>query len=758
MSTAIRDRASGAHDRSSSSRSDRKRDVLKRSQASTVRSISGAVVIKDGDPFFLCPPDGQIPVGGRHGFGLYQHDTRFLAGYELRIVDVAPESLVATAAAGRTAILELTNPEIKLENGQSIGKERLAIRWTRALDGQRGRLTDRLEIRNYDKDDVTLTVHVRMAADFRDIFEIRGLLDEPPGNAHAPAWSDASLVLGFSGKDGCTRTLTATFDPPPTDHDGTGATFALPLPGRDAATMEITFDMAEEVDEGSRPIVKGRPEKRGGRTSARGGESDDAWVGGGDWASSVRSNSRLLDGVLRRSLADLDLLRARLDEHPYYVAGLPWFSALFGRDSLIVALQTLAWDPSMAAGTLRLLARRQGTEHDDWRDEEPGKILHELRVGELARLGKIPQTPYFGTVDATPLFLILLGEHASWTGSLDLFHELAGNVDRALGWIEHEMGDDGRTFLSYASTSDGGLANQGWKDSGDGIVDGQGNVATPPIALAEVQGYVYAAQLHMAELYERDGNADRADHLRRRAEALREHFEQEFWSERLGCYVMAIQGNGDPCSVVSSNGGQVLFSGIASADRAEAVERRLMSDDMFSGWGIRTLSSETIAYNPVGYHLGTVWPHDNSLIAAGFRRYGLDPSATRLLESLVEAAADFTHERLPECFAGLERDVFDIPVRYPVACHPQAWAAGSVPYLLTSTLGLQPAGLDGRLKVVRPRLPDFVDRLEWRGLTVGHGTVDLRFSRTGDGTTVEVGDVTGNLDVVVDQDSRRAEP
>ena len=464
---------------------------------------------------------------------------------------------------------------------------------------------------------------------------------------------------------------------------------------------------------------------------------------------SLGTNAPSFDHVLARSLHDLVLLRARLDGLPYYGAGLPWFSALFGRDSLITALQTLAFDRSVAAGTLRLLARRQGDRVDAWRDEQPGRILHELRVGELARLDRIPQTPYFGTVDATPLFLILLAEHAAWTGSLELFEELRPNVERALAWLDRQGAADEDGYVAYASTSDGGLVNQGWKDSGDGIVDARGRVATPPIILAEVQGYVFLARRRVADLFELAGDGTRAQALRGAADRLRAAFERDFWSEALGCYVMALQKDGEPCEVVSSNAGQVLFSGIASTERARAVTRRLMADDMFSGWGIRTLSSEAVAYNPVGYHLGTVWPHDNSLIAVGFRRYGFDEEAGRLLDSLVEAGADFGHGRLPECFAGLERSAFGIPVRYPVACHPQAWAAGSVPYLLTTTLGLEPAAFERRLRIVRPRLPAFVDRLRLRGLAVGSATADLRFEREGEGTTVTVERIQGDLDVLV---------
>ena len=619
--------------------SDRKHEVLSHNQASTVRSISDAVVIKDGEPFFLCPPDGQIPTDGDHGYGLYQHDTRFLSGYELRIHDVVPDSLAATAAAGTRALLELTNPAIRLENDRTIGKARLAVRWTRALDGTKGELCDTVEIRNHDSGGVTLNIRVDLAAGFRDVFEIRGLLAPSQGTQHEPEWDGNALQFAYDGRDGVVRSLTATFDPKPASRQKTGATFDLGVPGRGVAGFTITFRMGEEVQPGAAPIERRFP-ARTTRGVSQGGSSNEGSVApraDGNWRTSVKSSSLLLDAVLGRSFDDLDLLRGELDGLEYYAAGLPWFSTLFGRDSLIAAYQTLAFDPATAADTLRLLAGRQGTKVDEWRDEQPGKILHELRIGELARLDEIPQTPYYGSVDSTPLFLIVLAEHAAWTGKLDLFRELADNVDRALDWIDRYGDADGDGYVEYSSASKGGLANQGWKDSGDSMVDASGRIAKPPIMLAEVQGYVYLAWTRIADLFERDGKGDRATTLRDRAKALQTSFERDFWSADLGSYAMALEKGHKQLAVMSSNAGQVLLSGIASAEHAASVAKRLLADDMFNGWGVRTMSSEAVAYNPIGYHLGTVWPHDNSLIGVGIRHYGLDDGAARLMTSLVEA-------------------------------------------------------------------------------------------------------------------------
>jgi glycogen debranching enzyme len=384
---------------------------------------------------------------------------------------------------------------------------------------------------------------------------------------------------------------------------------------------------------------------------------------------------------------------------------------------------------------------------DDWRDEQPGKILHELRVGELAHLNEIPHTPYYGSIDSTPLFLILLARHAQWTGSTQVFDDLRDNVERALRWID-EYGDvTGSGYVSYASTSQKGLINQGWKDSGDAIVNADGSLATPPIALVEVQGYVFAAKREIAALFRRSGDDERGRKLETEANDLREQFERDFWMEDEGAYAMALQKDGSQVAVVSSNAGQVLWSGIASRERGRSVGARLMRDDMFSGWGVRTLSGRADRYNPVGYHLGTVWPHDNSIVAAGFRRYGLDGDACRIFDGLLDAATYFNEYRLPEVFAGFARETYEVPVHYPVACHPQAWAAGCLPYLVQSALGITADAFEQTLRVTAPVLPASTNRVDLKGIAVGDARADLRFERRGEDVRVDVLDVRGNLRV-----------
>ena len=729
--------------------------VLTHHSASIVPSIADAIVIKEGEPFFLCPPDGQIDVSGAHGLGLYHHDMRFLSGYQLTIAGATPNPLAATAVTGGRALLELTMPEIVLGDGRTIGKEHVAIRWTRQLDGDSPCLVDRISCRSFDRDDARLPVRLSFAAGFEDVFVVRGLLPTRRGTLEPPEWRGDTLTFRYDGADGVVRSLKVTVSPAPTSTDDATCTLSIAVPARGEATIEVRLEVDEQLQPGAPPIER---RSRGGSAARRDAEQRDsrteqtARSGGDDWPVAVTTDSMALNAALSRSFDDLLTLRGELDGLRYYAAGVPWFATLFGRDSLIAAYQSLAFDPRIAEETLRLLARRQGEHVDEYRDEQPGKILHELRIGELARLHAIPHTPYYGSIDATLLFLIVLARHASWTGSLDLFHELRSNVQRALDWLD-EFGDPtGNGFVAYESTTGHGLVNQGWKDSGDAIVTADGSIATPPIALAEVQGYAYAARREIAMLFERDGDEETAGRLRAEADSLRQRFEVAFWSDELGCYALALESEGKRCAVASSNAGQVLWSGIADDDRARKTARRLVADDLFAGWGIRTLSSDATAYNPIGYHLGTVWPHDNGLIVEGFRRYRCDDESEKVFTSLVEASMDFPQQRLPECFAGYARSDFGVPVRYPIACHPQAWAAGAIPHLLTTTLGLAPDAFAGRLRIARPRLPEFLELVEVHGLGIGRARVDLRFERSGTRTTTSVGEVDGELDVRIEDD------
>ncbi len=719
----------------------------KKSRSALVRSIADALVIKSQDVFFLCERDGRVPLKGKHGLGLYYHDCRYLNGYELKLGGTDLSSLVATAGAGSKADLELTNPDLRLDDGRLMPKEDLAVLWERVTDPKRLALHDLLTFTNYGVETFTFPVALTFASAFEDIFVVRGMEAKSRGQLQTPRWDDGRLVFAYDGSDGVWRGLTVVFDPPPTRTDGTTAHFRFEVPSHQETQLSVSLIMTES---------RSREEPLPALTSGDFQRASEVLHGGTqEWLNrqtKCETSDPVLDRVQQRSLLDLHTLRSRLDGHEYFAAGVPWYVTLFGRDSIISAMESLAFQPDIATQTLRLLARYQGTKVDNWRDEEPGKIMHELRVGELAHDNDIPQTPYYGSVDATPLFLILLGYEAAWSGSLRLFNELRDNVERALRWITDYGDADGDGYVEYASKSGKGLSNQGWKDSGDAISNTDGSLAKPPIALCEVQGYVYLAKTLLADLFRRAGEPDRADALVEEAKELRERFNRDFWLEDRSIYAVCLQGhNHRPAETVTSNAGQVLWSGIADDGKAGRVAQRLMEQDMFNGWGIRTLSEKEKRYNPIGYHLGTVWPHDNALIATGFRRYGLDEPARQVWAGLVAAALQFPTYRLPEVFSGFRRRAFGQPVHYPVACHPQAWAAGSVPYLLTSLLGLKPEGFAKRLRVVRPVLPQRLEHVTLRCLRVGAAKVDLRFATGSEGKVgVEVLHKDGELEIAVD--------
>ena len=565
----------------------RKQHVLTQGRSSMTRGIAEAAVIKGEDLFFLSEPDGRVPIEDGHGFGLYYHDCRFLSGYELKIDGARPEKLVSTAAHGFMAVIELTNPDLQEPGGQVIKKETVGIKWTRVIDNAEPALRDSVAFRNYGIDPVELPCSLTFRSEFEDIFAVRGMLPQEKGKLRPPHWEDGCLCLVYDGADGVYRSLSVHFSPKPQQ------------PG-----LLVSLAVAEsQSSDGVRPQLRGCPDFQ--RLTRAMEDTTEKWLNG---RTVVHSDNMFLNRILDRSLRDLYMLKSRLKSWEYFAAGVPWFVTLFGRDSLIAALEALAYDPDVAAQTLRVLASYQGDDVDDWRDEEPGKILHELRLGEMAHRHEVPQTPYYGSIDATLLFLILVGRHAAWTGDLKLFNELRGPIDKALSWMARYGDHNGDGYVEYRSASIYGLVNQGWKDSGDAIVNDDGSLATPPISLVEVQGYAYLAKTTLADLYQRAGESGRAEQLRQEAEGLRAHFDQDFWLEGKGIYALALQAQGRPAAVVSSNPGQALWSGIADPGKARRTVERLMADGIFSGWRVRTLSEQERRYNPIGYHLGTVWP------------------------------------------------------------------------------------------------------------------------------------------------------
>ena len=702
-------------------------------------SVAEALVIKNGNLFFLSEPDGTVPLAPGHGFGLYYHDCRFLNGYELKMSGRKPEVLVRNADAGYMATLGLSNPDLNAD-GKSLLKHSVEVRWERVASAEDLALVDTLLLQNLTSDSISFSLEFQFQAAFEDIFAIRGLFQGKHGTRHPPVWENGALSFRYDGADEIEREIAIDFSPLPDGMLRNIATYQVELAPRGSQKVRVSLNVSTS-----------EPRKRAARrpTGIKLEESRERIGGRPEQETKVQTNSLLLSRVMDRSLSDLRMLRCTLDGGAsYFAAGVPWFVALFGRDSIITALQTLAYDLSIAEHTIRLLAKYQGKELNPWREEEPGKILHELRVGEMANLGEIPHTPYYGTVDATPLWLVLVGKHATWSGETRLFEELRPQIDAALNWIEQYGNADGDGYVKYDCKIEKGLANQGWKDSGDGIVNADGSLAEPPIALVEVQGYVYQAKIEMAALFRRVGEEQRASALEEQAERLRERFDRDFWVDD-GYYALALQQGNRQAAVLSSNTGHALWSGIAQPERAGKIAECLLSDEMFNGWGVRTLTSAALRYNPLGYHLGTVWPHDNSLIAAGFKRYGFDHEALKIMSGLIEAAVHFQSYRLPELFGGFAQQDYGIPVSYPVACQPQAWSAGAFPYLLTTVLGLEGDGFESKLRVVRPMLPENVNQVEVHGLRVGQGSVDLLFTRSGDQVAAKVQQLKGKMEVIV---------
>ena len=673
--------------------------------------------------------DARGDISGDHGDGrgrgLFFRDTRFLSRYELTLNGAPLVPLSNHEGGGAWAFHVLGNPPLASGSGGCVAPHTVGIRRDRVV--AEAAIHEIIAVSNFGAGPVHLSLELAFAADFIDIFVVRGIAEPPAHTGVTAEVADEQRVrLRATARDGTQQATLLSFSLPAAWLTGAVARFDIDLDSGER--RELAVEIAPRL-----------------------GPADPAAARGGDPRALLRERQRevrqwlessaeacgdpVLERIIRRSLLDLKLLRTPLEGGHHYIAGgIPWFATLFGRDSALSALEVCGFRTAIAGDTARVLARYQAERCDAYRDAEPGKIAHELRQGTLARLGEIPQSPaYYGTVDATALFLILIDEYLAWSGDVALVRELSGNIDAALDWLERFGDSDGDGYLDYRGAYRTGLVNQGWKDSGVAISNADGSLATPPIALCEVQGYLYRAWLASARLLTLTGDDERAHSLVTRAAQLRDRFERDFWSDRLGCYVLALQRGGRRVEVVASNCGQVLWSGIASPEHARAVARRLMQDDMFSGWGIRTLSSREQRYNPLSYQLGSVWPHDNALILAGFRRYGCDREAQRVFAALHDAAGGLRAHRLPELYAGLERDPDEThPVRYPVACSPQAWAAAAMPYALVSLLGLEPDALEQRLRIIDPKLPARVNRLSLTRLRVGEGVVDLSFVRSSD--------------------------
>ena len=677
-----------------------------------VDGLGQLLSLKDGDAFLVANSYGDI-LGGVDGF--FDDDTRLLSRLRLLIGGRAPSRLgsgvsrdnVVFAFHGANRRLPLMGEKATPPGVLHI--ERRRFLWKR-------RVYEWLRVINHSLDHEILPIAYEFAADFRDVFEIRGMKRKARGKQTRPKANGRRVSFHYEGLDKVERATVIEFSEPPGRLSGERAEFMISLHPRGR------FDHFVEIGR--------EPEDVPGRTRYRSAcaRAIKAQRRRGHHGASVRVRGPRFNEWLQQSRSDIALLTTNLETGPYPYAGIPWFSTPFGRDGIITAWQLLWLDPSLARGVLTYLARRQAHDVSAFRDSAPGKIMHETRHGEMANLNEIPFGLYYGGVDTTPLFVALAGAYADRTGDLGFIRSLWPALNGALEWMDQFADSNGDGLIDYARGAKTGLANQGWKDSEDSIFHADGRFPEGPIALVEVQGYAFAAYRAMANLGERLGRGD-VVRWRARAEAIRAAVEARFWMEEEGYYGVAIDGAGQLCRPLTTNAGHLLFVGLPTPERAARVGEKLLTGGFLTGWGLRTLAADSVRFNPMSYHNGSVWPHDTAICAAGMSRYGHRASAAVVLESLFQAASHFDL-RLPELFCGFTRRPGEPPIAYPVACMPQAWAAGSVFMVLQACLGLEIDGWTNKVMLTRPYLPQGVDRVALRGLEIGEMRVDVRLGRT----------------------------
>ncbi|MFP4315982.1 MAG: glycogen debranching N-terminal domain-containing protein [Desulfovibrionales bacterium] len=674
-------------------------------------------VIKEGETFGVFDRYGDIQPVGMGQQGLYHFGTRFLSRLELFLGGVRPLLLSSGVDDDNLFFsVDLANPDLCMK-GQHVHRETVHIYRSKHL--WQGTLYEYIRVRNFNTDSIPFALTLGFGADFMDIFEVRGQERSQRGTYQEPEINGNVVSMRYDGLDDQIREVRLGFHPEPSAMQKDEITYESMLQGRESREFWVTCSCRTQVATG--PVLLSHPESAG-KVRTRVEE-----LSRGECIVSTSDES--FNALLHRSIADLRMMMAETEQGIYPYAGVPWFSAPFGRDGIITALQTLWIAPEISKGVLLYLARTQAVEISEMRDAEPGKIIHEVREGEMARLGEVPFARYYGTIDATPLFVFLAAEYFRRTGETEFIESIWPNIERALSWME-EFGDsDGDGFLEYERKTAKGLLNQGWKDSGDSICHADGSLARGPIALCEVQGYAYGALIGAAKLARALGKDGQVERLVRKAADLKQRFDEEFWMEDLGMYALALDGEKKPCRVHSSNAGQCLFSGIAPPDKAEIMARALLEEDFFSGWGIRTLSTREVFYNPMSYHNGSVWPHDTSLIGWGLSLHGLNGKSRKIFEGLLAASSYFDERRLPELFCGFKRRSGEGPTLYPVACSPQSWASGSILLLFQSCLGMSIHAHKGEIRFHHPTLPRSLEHVHIRNLKVGAGCVDIVIKR-----------------------------
>ena len=694
-----------------------------------------ARVLKYGRMFVVFDRLGDVQTSGLGEEGLFFDGMRHLSEFRLNLWNARPLLLSSTVATNNFLFTaDATNLDVCRDGSVVIQRGVLHLVRSRFL--WQDSCFEKLHFVNHGLEDLEIPVNITFAADFADIFEIRGMTRERRGRRLEPQVDGSSVTLSYEGLDRVVRETFLQCNITPQRSSGSKFDFEITLRPKQHVSLEL--EIGCNVASAKRFI--------GYNQALSSSRFELAAIAKG-FPQISSSNSRFSDWIAR-SASDLEMMIAGNPEENYPYAGVPWFSTVFGRDGIVTALQTLWLNPDIAKGVLDFLAMTQAEEADSFADAEPGKILHEMRRSEMAVTREVPFGRYYGSVDATPLFVVLAGAYFDRTGDHQFLERLWPHVDRALRWIDQYGDVDADGFVEYARHPRAGLVQQGWKDSNDSVFHDDGRIAEPPIALCEVQSYVYAAKLAAARLNRVLGDVNQAGELEVQAELLRTKFEEKFWCNDLGTYALALDGRKKPCRVRTSNAGHCLFGGIAAPDRARRVAETLMNDDSFTGWGIRTVASTEARYNPLSYHNGSVWPHDNSIVAYGMTKYGWKKMAGQVLLAMLDLSGEVELHRLPELFCGLRRRPNEGPTLYPVACSPQAWAAASPFFILQGCLGASLEADRGRIAFDRPFLPEGIPQLSIRNLRCGKAVVDLLLERRGDSVLVHCESKQNDVEIV----------
>ncbi|HEV2561043.1 MAG TPA: amylo-alpha-1,6-glucosidase [Rhizomicrobium sp.] len=693
-------------------------------------------MLKHGDTFALFDRHGDIINTTKGPGGIFHEDTRYLSRFYILIDGYRP-LLLSSQLQDDNAVLtvDLANPDIYRGDELIMTRETLHI--VRAKYLWDGACHERIAIHNFDTTERRAKFSLHFAADFADLFEVRGIERAHHGTMRTEFSGPDCIVFHYMGLDGVERNTRLRFSPQPSSLSEAGAVYDLTLAPGQRWPCFVTIQYGTELPAKPLHFLSGL---RLARQTLRKRAANSA---------TITTSNEVLNQVFCRSIADLTMLMTDTPQGPYPYAGIPWFSTPFGRDGIITAMQMLWLDPTIAMGVLKFLAATQAKTVDTASDAEPGKILHEMRRGEMARLGEVPFAHYYGSVDATPLFVMLAGRYFERTGDLATIASIKPNIEAALAWMDTFGDPDGDGFVEYRCKAENGLGNQGWKDSQDAIVHEDGTLAESPIALVEVQAYVFAAKRAAARLFRALGDARRANALENEARRLRARFEEFFWCPDLGTYALALDRDKKQCRVVTSNPGHALFSGIADPGRAALVAKTMMRRENFSGWGVRTMSSNAARYNPMSYHNGSIWPHDNALIALGLARYGLKDAALAIFSGFFDALHYMDDMRLPELFCGFPRRRSCAPTLYPVACMPQAWASAAPFSFLEAALGLSCDFARREIRFDHPRLPHFIDEVCIRRLKLGDAHIAVRLARHNGNVALNVLEREGDVRVVV---------